>query len=135
MKGVSLLLVAMIALLAFSACGPSESEIRTQQEAQRLAQENQRLREEAARRSQCRISTTKIRNLVRDNWSSIQSEASFLVSNKRDFSIRDTHRDGGELAVDIHSRGFMYPIDFTANFEVEIDDDCNLYGEVVSVYK
>ena len=82
----------------------------------------------------CKISTSKIRRMVRSNWRAIQRTADFIVSDKGSFEIRGYKMDGDELVVDIYSRGFFYDISFTVSFDAYFDDDCDLEGEVLDCY-
>ena len=82
----------------------------------------------------CKLSTSKIRRLVRANWRSIQRTADFTVSDKGSFEIRNYGMDGEDLVVDIYSRGFVYDISFTVSFDAYFDDDCTLEGDVLDCY-
>ncbi|QMU65097.1 MAG: hypothetical protein GKR88_12895 [Flavobacteriaceae bacterium] len=75
-----------------------------------------------------------MRKLVRHNWSDIRSAASFTVSSKGDFEVRDYGMDGDDLVVDIYSKGYMYDISFTVSFDAYFDDDCDLDGDVTDAY-
>lgn len=82
----------------------------------------------------CKPSTSKVRSLVRSNWSSIKSHADFTVSNKKSFEIQDYGMDGDELSVSVYSKGYWYDISFTVSFDAYFDDDCNIDGDVTDVY-
>jgi hypothetical protein len=82
----------------------------------------------------CKLSTSKIRKLVKMNWSEIRKTADFTVSAKGSFEIMDFGRDGDELVVEIYSKGYMYDITFTVSFDAEFTESCFLKGEVLDCY-
>lgn len=82
----------------------------------------------------CKPSTSKVRSLVSSNWSSIQSKASFTISDKKSFEIKNYGLDGDELAVNVKSEGYFYDISFTVSFNAYFNDDCALKGSVADVY-
>jgi len=82
----------------------------------------------------CKYSTSKIRALVKTNWSDIQQQANFTISGKKDFEVRNYRRDGDDIVVDILSKGFLYDITFTVSFSTFFRSDCSLYGDVLDVY-
>ncbi|MEZ4911861.1 MAG: hypothetical protein R2774_13485 [Saprospiraceae bacterium] len=82
----------------------------------------------------CEYSTARVRNLVHNEWRSIQKNAKFTVSDKKDFEVTGYRQDGNDLEVDVLSKGFWYDIRFTVSFDDWFDTDCELQGSVISVY-
>lgn len=83
----------------------------------------------------CVLNERKINNLVKENWSSIQEEASCIVSDRRNFEVEDYWKDGPFLSVEVFSKGFLYNISFVVQFEdIKFKDDCTIGGKVKKVY-
>ncbi len=82
----------------------------------------------------CKYSNGRVRTLIDNNWKEIQRKASFTISDKKNFEIRNYRRDGDDLEVNIFSEGYWYDITFTVSFEPYWDMNCRLSGDLLDVY-
>lgn len=75
-------------------------------------------------------------SIVNSDCSNLQRKASFQISSKCDFSIKDISEFDSESVITVDSTGFFYNITFQATYNIDWSKDGRHYRyTLISVYK
>ena len=97
------------------------------------------IKQNEALKRENKLSESQAYNLVTKDYRDIAAMASFVISHRRDFSIRDveTVGEGKKKAAKIlvSSKGYIYDITFTVYYGLTWDDEGDILPKLLEVRK